>query len=115
MFIEEMYKKHLKMQLLEAIKIDPNEDLTDTLVSCINGKMTVYHNAYAKMHRSGEVTSVFTDFKVISIYNSKPSEYDQQLYINVMSKIFKNQNYKEKARRALKKEKEDEDGGIESV
>ena len=123
MFVEEMYVKFRLNKLLGAIKIHPNEVTDDTLVSCINGRLVLYHVSYAKMHHVKEITSEFTDYEVKSLYGCKPSAYDQQLYINIMSEIFKEKKYYDKARRywreqdknALKCDENEDDGNEDSI
>ncbi len=123
MFVEELYLRSRLNKLLGKIKIDSNEKIEDTLVSCVGGKLVCYHTSYAKMHHIKEITSEFTDFEVKLIYGCKPSAYDQQVYINIMSEIFKEQKYYDKARKywrgqeknALKCPEDEDDGNADSI
>ena len=125
MYIEKlMSPKSRWYKLLETIKIDPNEDLEDSNSVCINGVLRIYHGSYEKMKHKpkNSIVSVFTDYKIIKIYGQEPSEYDQQLYQNVMTAIFENEGYKDNltkpkriaTRKSTKEELNNEDEEIES-
>lgn len=95
MFVELLWQKYRCDQILQALKIHPDENINDTLMTCLNGKLTLYHYSYAKMQRKKEIISIMTDYELIKIYDKKPSEYDQQVYVNAMCKAFSDMNYSE--------------------
>ena len=108
MYVEAFSNNSKMMKLLEAMRIDPSEEVKNHTSVCLNGVLKVYHQSYAKMHgkKMDYYVSVFKDFKVVRLYNSKPSAYDQEHYRNVMCSIFKETNYKKELKKAIAEEEE---------
>ena len=117
MYVEEFASSRRMLKLLDAMKIDPKEDITNHTAICLNGFLKVYHQSYANMKhkKRKEIISIFSDFKVIKLYNSTPSDYDQEHYRNVMCDIFKNTNYKTELKKLIVQETgENDDDEYES-
>lgn len=72
------------IQLLNRMKISESENVLNAEVSARGGKLYVLHG---KDKQNNYVESIYTDFLIIKIYNSTPSEYDQQIFQNEMMKL----------------------------
>jgi len=74
--------KYKEETLLKEFKIKPDEDVVaSTEISAYGGKLYVVHGKNSTGER---IESIFTDFTIIKIYSSTPSEYDIDKFQNVM-------------------------------
>lgn len=112
MYVEEFASTSKMLKLLEAFQIAPEEDIKDHTAICLHGFLKVYHISYAKLKnkKRDSIVSIFKDYKVIKLYNSTPSEYDQEVYRNIMCAIFDEggNKYKRGLRKFLAEEKAEE-------
>lgn len=104
-YVTELLKGKQK-KLLEAMRLKSTEDVVaGTEITTANGKLYVSHGR----DKDGNcVESIYSDFLIIKIYNSVPSEYDQDRYQNIMIELC-GEEYRKDVKRFNKTERNNHD------
>ena len=71
-------------KLLNRMKINSSENVLDAEVSGYDNKLHVVHG---KDKHNNYVESIYSDYLIIKIYNSTPSEYDQLIFQQTMREL----------------------------
>ncbi len=94
-----------RIKLLEEMRISKKENPKLIFYNLINNKMRIFHSPIRK--GGPKLESVFTQFEIIKIYNSEPSEYDQSRFRNFMISEFGDE-YEKRLKSYLRKKDENE-------
>lgn len=88
-YLENMTQKQIRDLFME-MRISQYEDIEHLPYSIFNGILKAVHG---KNKRGEDIVTLFSQFELIRIYNSIPSNYDKKKFRNYMCNTLENTDY----------------------